>query len=218
MTTRHALRGLALMAALLLLPQVVHAGPPLICQAFEPAPGAALLPWGDSAIGWNTPDPTYDRQRLVDDTLRLLTPDAPILARMENLRRATIYAAADPRVAVALSAALQARTGNTAAPARQRALALFDAGVQIESYRQASQALKWDMLTGEARRAWAIDREPAKDGYPLVRQAIALAQADAAMQFAASIMTTGETAAAHHRRAVAMAHGDAVLAKHLAGR
>src|SRR5687768_18327176 len=40
---------------------------------------------------------SYDVQQLTTDTLRLLTAEAPILARMENMRRATIYAAQNKR-------------------------------------------------------------------------------------------------------------------------
>ena len=67
-----------------------EAGPPLICHPFD-AGSAALLPWGPGQ-GWNAPDRAYDVQRLPADTLRLLTPTTPVLARMEIMRRATIYA------------------------------------------------------------------------------------------------------------------------------
>ncbi|MCC7126328.1 MAG: hypothetical protein IT178_15880 [Acidobacteria bacterium] len=216
MTTRHTLCGLALTAALLLLPAAAHAGPPLLCDAFDPGPGHALLPWADGSAGWNSPDAGYDRQRLVADTLRLLSPDAPILARMENLRRATIYAAGNADVAAALAATVIARSRDTSQPTRLRALALFDAGVLLESYAQASQVFHWAMLSADARRTWTIERAPAERGYPLLQQAIALAPDDAGMQFAASLATTGDAAAAHHRRAVSMARGDAALARHLA--
>ena len=46
-------------------------------------PVAPLLPWAQGQ-GWNTPGPSYDVHKLTADTLKLLTPDAPILARMEN--------------------------------------------------------------------------------------------------------------------------------------
>src|SRR5262245_58473007 len=73
------------------------AGPPLICHPFD-AGSSVLLPWG-SGSGWSSADTSYDVQRVVADTLRLLSPNAPILARMENMRRATIYAGKDPKVA-----------------------------------------------------------------------------------------------------------------------
>ena len=80
-----------------------EAGPPLICHAFD-AGNAPLLTWGQGQ-GWDTPDRSYDVSRLTADTVALLTPDAPILARMENLRRATIYAARDKKAAAELMSA-----------------------------------------------------------------------------------------------------------------
>ena len=95
---RHITRTKMLLAALLLsAPSISEAGPPLICHPFQTA-RAELLPWG-TGEGWNTPDRSYDVQRLPADMLRLLTADAPVLARMENMRRAAIYAAQDGRVA-----------------------------------------------------------------------------------------------------------------------
>jgi hypothetical protein len=113
---------------------VAEAGPPLICHPFQ-AGSAPLLPWA-AGQGWNTPDRAYDVSTLPADTLRLLSADAPILARMENLRRATIYAAQDRRVAQELMKALVARA--EAGGGSRDPLAWFDAGYLVESYRQAS--------------------------------------------------------------------------------
>lgn len=149
-----------------------EAGPELICRPFD-AGTAPQLAWGRGP-GWNTPDPTYDAGRLTADMLRLLSADAPILARMENMRRATIYATKNPRAAADLLAALLDRT--TRAP--HDPLAWFDAGYLIESYRQASGYARRDMVADAAR-----------DGYALVSRAIALAGSNPAMEFAASLMT-----------------------------
>ena len=66
---------------------------------------------------WHKPDPAYDRSHLVADTLRLLSADAAILDRMENMRRATIYAEEEPAVAAELLRAVVARLGGaTRAP------------------------------------------------------------------------------------------------------
>src|SRR5262245_1140229 len=73
------------------------AGPPLICHPFVTESGS-LITWGTGS-GWNTPHPSYEVTKLVADTTAALTPDAPVLTRMENLRRATIYAMRDPIVA-----------------------------------------------------------------------------------------------------------------------
>lgn len=73
------------------------AGPPLICHPFT-TDGGGLIAWG-TGPGWNTPDRGYDIKRLVADTTALLSADAPVITRMENIRRATIYAMRDPQVA-----------------------------------------------------------------------------------------------------------------------
>jgi len=45
-----------------------------------------------TSTGWNlSGQEQYDVSRLVPDTLALLTPSAPVLLRMETLRRATLY-------------------------------------------------------------------------------------------------------------------------------
>src|SRR5437868_5199056 len=61
--------------------------------------------------------------------------DAPVLTRMENLRRATIYAQQDPAVARQLLDAVVARVQTTRNAGPQ---ADFDAGYLIESYKQAA--------------------------------------------------------------------------------
>src|SRR5262245_13678539 len=136
-------------ALLLALPAASEAGPPLICHPFQTG-STALLPWGDGT-GWNNPSRRYDVQRLTADTLRLLSEDAPVLTRMENLRRATIYAAQDAKVADQLLAAVIART-ETATPSAQ---ALFDAGYLVESFKQAIHMLR-------------APATPKADGYALV--------------------------------------------------
>jgi hypothetical protein len=72
------------------------AGPPLICHPFETR-GGALLPWDARGPGsnWNAPLASYNTARLTDDVVKLLDTDSPVLTRMENLRRATIYAQKD---------------------------------------------------------------------------------------------------------------------------
>ena len=193
---------------------VAEAGPPLICHAFD-AGKAPLLPWtpGD---GWNTPDRAYDVQRLTADTMRLLSPEAPVLARMENLRRATIYAAKDQRVAAELLAAVLGRALTTAATDSREPLAWFDAGYLIESYRQASHVYKWDMLSNTERTAWNHRSEPlGADGYAFVRKALQLAGPNPEMEFAASLMKEGPISAGHRQRAAAGAPAGSLLAKNL---
>ena len=194
---------------------VAEAGPPLICHAFD-AGKAPLLPWS-AGSGWNNPDGAYDVQRLTSDTLRLLSADAPILARMENLRRATIYAAKDRRVAAELLSAVLGRALTVAAKDSREAVAWFDAGYLIESYRQASHVYKWDMLSSTERTAWQLRSEPeAADGYALVQKALHLAGSNAEMEFAASLMKEGPASTQHRQRAAAGAAAGSLLAKNLA--
>jgi hypothetical protein len=65
------------------------AGPVLICKNYEIG-AAKSLPWGGS--DWRSVKPDYDINRLVEDTQALLTPETPVIIRMETLRRAVIYA------------------------------------------------------------------------------------------------------------------------------
>ncbi len=146
------------------------AGPPFICHAFELS-GNPSLPWGNvAAAGWNNPNPTYDISRLPVDVTTLLTPTTPVSARMETLRRATIYASRDKAVAASLLKALEARAEANKADAN----ALFDAGFLTEAYRQASRVYQWDMLAGRAKEQWTMRAEPAGNGARLIDAAVAL--------------------------------------------
>lgn len=190
------------------------AGPPLICQPFDGGT-SALLPWG-SGRGWNAPDRRYDTTRLATDVLRLLDEETPVLVRMETLRRATIYAARDPRAAHELLVGLLARALSRAASGAPDRLAVFDAGYLIESYRQGTFVRRWDMLSGRDRASWTLLQEPKTlDGYALVRRALELGEPSPEMEFAASLMTTGAAAEAHRARAAAGARAGSSLARNL---
>jgi hypothetical protein len=176
------------LAAFLVLASAIPAlaGPPLICHEFQTS-GHPSLPWGDGS-GWNTPLEGYDVSGLADDTVRLLAPDVPVPARMETLRRATIYAARDPEVARRLLSILVARV-REAEGTGSEALALFDAGYLVESYRQATRVFRWDMLSRNDRSSWTLREEPAGlDGYRWVRRALDLNGGSAEMEYAASLM------------------------------
>ena len=123
--TGRRVRTTAAAAVVLAFAAMAEAGPPLVCHQFD-AGNAALLPWASSGQGWNTPDRSYDVRNLAADTLELLSPDAPILARMENMRRAAIYAGQDERVAADLLTAVLARAQADAGRGRDP-LAWFDA-------------------------------------------------------------------------------------------
>jgi len=192
------------LAVLLAVSNTATAGPPLICHPFD-AGSAALLPWGQGQ-GWNTPDRSYDVERLTADTLRLLSPDAPVLARMENVRRATIYATKDRRIAAELLAAVLAKALSAAAERPRDPLAWFDAGYLLASYRQASVL----------HYASPIASQPEIDGLRFVEKALELAGPSPEMEFAASLMKEGSAANAHRQRAVAGARPGSLLAKNLA--
>jgi hypothetical protein len=206
-------RSLIALGLVVSLAAVAEAGPPLICHPFD-AGSAQLLPWSQGQ-GWNTPDKSYDVQKLTADTMRLLTADAPVLARMENLRRATIYAASDRKVAAELMSAVLGRAQS--AEGARDPLAQFDAGYLVETYRQATHIYKWDMLSTADRSKWALRSEPSGiDGYALVTKAISMSGTNPEMEFAASLMKDGSISAEHRRKAMAGAKSGSLLAKNLA--
>ena len=190
------------------------AGPPLICHPFD-AGSAALLPWG-SGPGWNTPDRAYDVQKLTADMLRLLTPTAPVLARMENMRRATIYAGQDRKVAAALLKAIVDRA-KSAPSGSKDPMPWFDAGYLIESYRQMEGTAKFNMLADSEPVLSEFRSAPrGAEGYGFVLKALQFAGQNPEMEFAAFLMQRGTVAAEHRRRAEAGAQKGSLLAKNLA--
>lgn len=129
----------------------IFAGPPLICHPFEIGP-AKSLPWS-AGSNWNNPDPSYDTSRLISDTMNLLSPQTPILARMETMRRATIYASKDEPLAAALIAKVSARiSGGGSADS----LAWFDAGYLTETYRQLNDLTRSVIPKGQDGYAWTL--------------------------------------------------------------
>jgi hypothetical protein len=212
MAQSRLLAAVLALAALVAVPSISEAGPPLICHPFATA-GEAVLPWG-SGPNWNNPDRRYDVQRLTADVLRLLTPNAPILARMENIRRATIYAGQDSRVANELLSAVLARALASASNGSPDAHALFDAGYLLETYKQAAHLHRYNML-GDAGDRWTLRNEPGGDGYAMVMRASTLLRNSAEMEFAASLMKEGAASAEHRRRAAASAKAGSLLAQNL---
>jgi hypothetical protein len=179
-TLRSVLVGAAAAGALFAVAAPALAGPPLICHPVDIGT-ARSLPWGQGS-GWDAAVKTYDVGRLTDETLRLLTPEAPIALRRETLRRAAIYAARDTKAASALLNALVGRVMNAEAAGRSDAMAWFDAGYLVETYRQASHVYRWDMLSGREREAWGMRTEPTGlDGYAWVQRALSLSNQNAAI-------------------------------------
>jgi hypothetical protein len=173
---------------------------------------AKSLPW----IGhnWNlTGGENYDTKNLVRDTLDILTPDTPVLVRMETLRRATLYARKDPLAAKELLARLHARATSAESSVHADALAWFDVGYLAETYKQ------W--IGQSWMRVSKDEQNPAAgvDGYALVKKAIGLRAPDPQMEFAAALITLSgpqEEHRQHALKAIAGAKTDPLLAQNLA--
>lgn len=174
MTRIRPLMIAASFAALLLAARPALAGPPLVCFPFDIG-AARSLPMGTG--GWRAIDPSYNVANLVNDTVALLTPETPVIVRMETLRRATIYASANTAVAEALLKALQARA---AGPTADAPLAVFDFGYLVETYKQAKPIFTATMP--------AVDTI---NGYQLVLKAQAIARNDE-MGRAAKLIAGGQ--------------------------
>jgi hypothetical protein len=179
--------------ALLSTPFVAQAGPPLICHTYNIG-GAKSLPWGTGS-GWNTPDPAYNVQRLVNDTLAILDQNPTVLVRMETLRRAVLYGVEDHAAAGALLAQLKNRE-----EAKPSASGYFDYGYFLASLNKIHWLYKEDLSAGV-------------DGYQFVQKALALAPDSAEMHFAAAVMAPAERET--HLAKARAAKNDALLAENL---
>lgn len=206
-------------AAMLVFSNVAQAGPPLICHAFEIG-NAKSLPLDSQS--WNlSGSENYDTKNLAADTLAILQPDTPVLVRMETLRRATLYARKDPLAAKELLTKLHGRATSAESAGHPDALAWFDAGYLVETYKQWIGKNLPHMTDG-----MRLDSNPAAgvDGYAWVKKAIALRSAalhgdDAQMEFAAALITLSgprEEHAQHAQKAIAGGKSDPLLAQNLA--
>jgi len=180
--------GAALSAVLLFAP-AAFAGPPLLCHPFDTA-GAPTLDWGGR--GWNEPRRDYDLSKLVANTSALLTPQTPVIARMETLRRAAIYASRNGQVARDLAASLESRIARASTP-DAKALALFDAGYYAETLQDLVRLQGYDMPgVGKADTA-ALRAIVAKgDGSVRIAQALKLRPTDPGMNFAAALVASAD--------------------------
>ena len=212
--TRALCHGIALSALLLAAP--AFAGPPLLCHPFDTG-GAPSLDWGGK--GWNQARADYPLDRLVADTEALLTPATPVIARMETLRRAAIYASRDGRVARDLAARLDARfaaaSGNDA-----RALAAFDAGYFRETVQDIVRLQGYDMPGIGKVDLRAVNAVLARgDGSRRIAEALQLKPGDASMRFASALVASADQRrddyAVQARLARAGARGDRLLALNL---
>ena len=208
----HRFRALSVLLITLALAGTALAGPPLLCRPYNIG-AAKSLPWLGSS--WSEGDPAYTVKNVVEDTLALLTPEMPVLARMETLRRATLYTRNDRDLAQQLLARLYARTVVKPKDSRNYALALFDAGYLTETYRQAH----W--ISASAHKDfWKFQNaEPPQDGYLMVRRALELRGNDPQMEFAAAVITLDvhkDDHTQHLQRALSGAPEGSLLEKNLA--
>ena len=202
---RWSLFPVLVVAALVATPAL--AGPPLVCFPFDIG-SSTSLPWNGSN-GWEGSRADYDVARLTPDTIALLTPTTPVIVRMETLRRAAIYATRDSAVARTLLDTMLARvkTASRGGSTAEAALAKFDAGYLIETYRQTA----YETPANGAMVA-------SLDGYAMVREALEARQGDPAMEFAAAIITMGPRKPdypEHAKQARAGIRADALLARNI---
>jgi hypothetical protein len=201
--------------AALALAAPVLAGPPLLCHAYDIG-GAKSLPWvGEKS--WFEGRPDYNVKNLVPDTEALLTPSTPVLIRMETLRRAAIYASTDPTVANALLKRFISRAEASEEAGHPDALAYLDAAYLAGAFNEftmMARSKEW-----ESRAAVARSAKGALDAYALISKSVALRPGDAAIQFAAALISSGEHRGeypAHAAKARAGANNDVLLARNIA--
>lgn len=190
------------------------AGPPLLCHPFDTG-GAKSLPWG-SDTSWSAEQADYDVSRLVQDTEKLLVPSTPVIARMETLRRAAIYASRSQAVAADLLAALTRRVHASNRSSGADALAYLDAGYLIEAYHQIGLLESSSAFRERAARVRGLVKD--LDGYELMKKAIVAQPNDPALEFAAALISSDRHRAAyqaHAERARAGAGKDPLLARNL---
>jgi len=190
------------------------AGPPLLCHPFQ-VQGQPSLPWG---AGWNQPDVRFDLRQLGARTQALLGADTPVIARMETLRRAAIYASADARALTDLSDRLEARITAATTP-QARALALFDAGYFDETLEDVVRLQGYDMPGIGRVDATALRRVAARQNGALrIDEAITLRR-EPALHFAAALVASAhqrDAAQQHHARLARVgADGDTLLLRNL---
>ena len=203
--------SMKILAAFVMLAAPVFAGPPLVCHPINIG-SAQSLPW--TSTTWNlSGGESYDVSHLVTDTLSLLGPETPVLVRMETIRRAAIYSQNDAAVPRKLLAGLGAR----ATHGEHDALANFDYGYLIETYRQLDMALR--LSRGSANRGNWVNPAAGMDGYALVKKAIGMRGRDAEMEFAAALITTENSKqdySEHAAKAKAGMKEDSLLAQNVA--
>lgn len=206
--------SIAALLFVLALPLQIFAGRFLVGKVYDIGT-AKSLPW--TGQDWFSPQSNYELSHLVDDTLALLTPETPVIVRMETLRRAVVYGEAgkvkrevnyaqrDDKITARLFAKLMARVEAAERSGKPDALALFDAGFFLESWRYCYE------YEGKTL--------PNIDGYEMVKKASALRKTDASVELAAALIAgygkDKATFQQHLQKSVAGAKDDALLKRNL---
>lgn len=198
--------------------QPALAGPPLLCHPFDIGT-AASLPWDGTANNWSKQQADYNLQNLTRDTEALLAPSTPVIVRMETLRRAALYASHDQRIATQLLSALTQRANDaerTGASPAATAMALFDAGYLVETFKQIGQLGQSPEFRTRAKTTASVVANA--EGYALVSRSISLRPDDAGLQFAAAVINADRDRAAYQQHATKARRGatqDALVARNL---
>jgi len=184
------------------------AGPPLVCHPLDIG-NAKSLPWGSDAASWDQPLANYNLAHLADETLALLTPDTPVIVRMETIRRAAIYARNNPPASKELILKFSGRARDAEAQSKSGALEMFDYGYLIEATKEAAAASH----AGQSNVAMHLD------GYPWLAEALAASHDDPEMEFAAALIVMGrsdlKTHQEHAQKALDGSRADSLLARNL---
>ncbi len=185
-----------------------------LCRAFDIA-DARSLPWGDE---WWQGKADYDIAHVVADTEGMLTPDTPVIVRMETIRRAALYASRDRQLAEQLLARVMERARATERAGQSDALAWFDAAYLANTLYQIGEFDDVPQVKALAKNVNGVARDI--DAYALVQKSLALRPNDAEMQFGAALIASLKEE--HHpayyelaRKARAGAQADPLLARNL---
>lgn len=206
---------IALVVAALAVAQPAHAS--FRTRLMDPFDiGAARsLPWSTDA-GRGRAD--YKIAGLISDTEALLTPNTPVVVRLETLRRAVLYASTDRHLAQRLLNTFLDRARRAEASGAPDALAYLDAAFVNDLFQQIGDHYNppFTSLSAQVRGLAGLG-----DGYGLVQKGLALhSHDDPAYQFGAALIAgvkrLGEAAFTEHALAArAGANRDLLLMRNL---
>jgi len=129
---------------------------------------------------WSQPRADYDVAHLTADTTALLVPATPVVARMETLRRAVIYASLDKAAAAQLLSRLTERARIN------DAYAWLDAAYLTEAMRQIGRLGQSAAFRDSA--PWVAELVRIVDGLAMIDKALLLKPDDAGLEFAAALI------------------------------